>query len=254
MPTTTENTLLFNRLEIKYFVDRTTRTALTKDLMAFMPFDRHSDASGGYFVRSLYYDTADYMAYHEKLSGAAVRHKLRVRTYGADPSTAPHVRMEVKSRYLSFIHKIAVDVSQDEYAEIDRAINRRILPPMQIFDGKNISKEYFRILHQYNFAPKVIIQYRRQAFEKMELGRVRANFDDEIYASRDLSQFMQPLRGARRLLKYGHSIFEIKVDEAMPTWLHGLIQKYNLQSEAISKFCFAIRSEACFSAMGREEE
>lgn len=248
-----EKTLLFNRLEIKYFVDRTTRTALTRDLLAFMQPDRHSTSEAGYIVRSLYYDTNDFMAYHEKLSGAAVRHKLRVRAYGENPAAAPHVRLEVKSRYLSFIHKIAVDVSPSRYAELEQAVRRRLLPPLDDFEKTNVSREFFRILSQYNFVPKIIVQYRRQAFERREVGRVRVNFDDRLCATRDLGRFSLPLRGARPLLKYGHSIFEVKVDDALPAWLHMLIQKYSLQSQAISKYCYAVRSQAYFSAAGREE-
>jgi hypothetical protein len=36
--------------------------------------------------------------------------------------------------------------------------------------------------------------------------------------------------------------------------LHQLISKYNLQSQAISKYCYGVRSEAKLSASGRPEE
>ncbi|NIR49003.1 VTC domain-containing protein, partial [candidate division KSB1 bacterium] len=74
--------ILFRRMEIKYMVDRTTRTALTRDLRAFMRPDVHTSQDGAYLVRSLYYDTKAYKAYHDKMAGAAIRHKLRVRAYG----------------------------------------------------------------------------------------------------------------------------------------------------------------------------
>jgi SPX domain protein involved in polyphosphate accumulation len=250
---TTNRMLLFKRQEIKYLIDRTTRTALTRDIAAIMRADAHAGQEGGYLVRSLYLDTADYMAYHEKLAGMAVRHKLRVRAYGEDPSEAALVRLEVKSRYLSFIHKITVDVPRDNYDEVDFAIRRRTLPPEHLMTDANVSKEFFRLQRQYNMEPKVIVQYRRQAFERKEIGRVRVSFDDELVATRDLD-LMGPLRGGRRVLQPGHAIFEIKVDDAMPSWLYTLIAKYNLQNQAISKYCYAVRSEARFSAVGRPAE
>ena len=64
---TNRQTLFFDRLEVKYLIDRTTRTALTRDLAAFMRPDQHAGSGGGYRVRSLYFDTPDYMAYHEKI-------------------------------------------------------------------------------------------------------------------------------------------------------------------------------------------
>jgi len=246
-------TLLFNRLEVKYWIDRTTRTALTRDLLAFMRPDAHSDAAGAYLVRSLYYDTPDFMAFQEKVAGVMTRHKLRVRAYGENPNETPIVRFEVKSRYLSYIHKITVDIQRGDYEEIESSLQRRLLPPVRVMENTSVSKEFFRLLRQYNMSPKVLIQYRRQAFERVELGRVRANFDDELFATSHLD-LLGPLRGGRRLQQYGRAIFEIKVDGVMPYWLHQLIAKYNLQSEAISKYCFAMRSEARFSAVGRPAE
>jgi hypothetical protein len=117
----------------------------------------------------------------------------------------------------------------------------------------NVSKEFFRLQRQYNMSPKILIHYRRQAFERNEGSRVRANFDDELLATPNLD-LLGPLKGARRLLQYGRAIFEIKVDEHLPYWLHQLISKYNLQSQAISKYCYAVRSEARMSASGRPEE
>jgi len=252
-PVTTGRALLFRRVELKYLIDRTTRTALARDLAAFMRPDVHAGPAGSYLVRSLYLDTPDYLAYHDKMAGEAERHKLRVRAYGETPGHMPLVRLEVKSRYISFIHKITVDVPREDYGEIELAIQRRRLPPARLLNGGNGSLEFFRLLRQYNMEPKVIVQYRRQALERVEVSRIRANFDDELLAGRNLD-LLGPLRGARPLLQYGHAVFEIKADDFLPRWMHTLIAKYNLQNQAVSKYCYAVRSEGRFSAVGREDE
>ncbi len=246
-----QRTIFFNRIEVKYLVDRTTRTALTRDLAAFMRPDIHADPNGSYQVRSLYFDTHDYAAYYEKIAGEATRHKLRVRAYGEEPAQAAVVRLEVKSRYLSYVRKITVDVSRQDYADIECALRRRLLPPADIMNDGNASREFFRIQRLYNMEPKILIQYRRQAFERVEINRTRVNFDDELLATRNLD-LLGPLSGARRLLDHGHAIFEIKVDNVLPYWLHMLIAKYDLQNEAVSKYCYSIQSESRSSARGRE--
>ena len=244
------NTLFFNRLEVKYLIDRTARSALARDLAVFMRPDLHAGPDGCYQVRSLYFDTPNYAAYDEKLNGEAVRHKLRVRAYGQDPSQSALIRLEVKSRYLSYVHKITVDVSRQDYGEIECSLKQHRLPPRRFLEDIKSSKEFFRIQRQYNMQPVVLIQYRRQAYERMEINRTRVNFDDQLLATRNL-EVLGPLRNARRLLDHGHAVFEIKVDNAMPYWLHMLIAKYNLQNEAISKYCYAVRSEARFSSIAR---
>ena len=245
--------ILLHRQEFKYLVDRTTRTALARDLAAIMNVDAYAETDGTYLVRSLYFDTPNFQAFKEKADGAAVRHKLRVRAYGADPTKTSIVRLEVKSRYLKFIHKTVIDVPRKQYDEVELSFRNRIMPPEWLFNAPGVSKEFFRIQKQYGQEPKVLIQYRRQAFERRELGRIRVNFDDELFATRNL-QLLEPLVGARRLMRYGHAVFEIKVDGSVPGWLHMLISKYNLQNQAFSKYCYGMRSTASLSAELRESD
>ena len=242
---------LFNRIELKYLIDRTTRTALEKDIAALMEIDRFSNGDGGYIVRSLYFDTHDYMAYHEKMAGMAVRHKVRVRAYGEEPKANDIIRLEVKSRYLSFIHKTTTNMSLCDFRNVEQAIYNRTLPD-QYKHGHASADNFFRIQKLYNMMPVILIQYRRQAYEKNELGRIRVNFDDELLSTRQLNLF-GPLKADLPILRYGKSIFEIKIDGGLPFWLHTLIAKYNLQNLALSKYCMAVRCSARMSATAREQ-
>ena len=245
--------LLMQRWEIKYVVDRSTRTGLERDLRALMRPDTFAGNDGTYTVRSLYFDSPDYMAYHSKISGDAVRHKLRTRIYADDARQATWVRLEVKSRILATIHKVACDVSRDEYEEIWAALQARTLPRQEILDSHPGVTEFFRLQKLYNMEPKVIVQYRRMAWERRDVSRVRTNFDDELVASRH-TDLLGDLGTARSLLRYGHSVFEIKVDGVMPYWLHMLTDKYGLQNQAFSKFCHSILSEARTSAAISRDE
>jgi hypothetical protein len=251
IPKVSGKQILLQRLEFKYVVDRTTRTALTRDLLGIMRPDNYSDTDGTYLVRSLYFDTPNYHAFKDKAAGLPTRHKLRIRAYGADPSQTSLVRLEVKSRHLNLIHKTVIDVPREKYGEVEECFQRRILPPDWLLSAPNVSREFFRIQRQFGQEPKVLLQYRRQAFERKELGRIRVNFDDELVATRNL-QLLNPLTGARRLMRYGHAVFEIKIDGVMPGWLHMLITKYNLQNQSFSKYCHAIRSIAAVAVEQRE--
>jgi hypothetical protein len=244
--------LELRRLEAKYWIDRSRRTALGRDLRAFMRPDVHSGPGGSYRVRSLYLDTPDFQAYHEKLAGVATRHKLRVRLYG-DPAHAEGVRFEVKSRHQGFIHKLAFDVPRGRYPELLEALRRRRTPPADLLETSRAAREFFRIQRLLGMEPKLVVEYRREALERSELGRTRVNFDFELRASRDLDLFGSQC-GARAVLGCGRSILEIKVDGRLPWWLHLLISKYDLQAEAISKYCYAVRSEARLSGLSRADE
>lgn len=247
----TSRMLLFHRVEFKYFVNRTIATALERDISYFMKPDPYTEATGGYQVRSIYFDTHNHMAYHDKMNGLPSRHKLRMRVYGDRPEEAPFIRLEIKSRYINVIHKIIVDVPRHYHRDILFALQNYRLPEQSFLNNQDISKEFFRIQRLYSMKPQILVQYRRRAYEKKELSRVRLNFDYELLASKCLDLLGQ-LQGARSLLKYGNAIFEIKVDGTMPFWLHQLIAKYDLQNAAISKFCYSIQNQAHFSAIARE--
>jgi len=240
----------FQRLEVKYLVDRTTRTALQRDVEALLPPDPHAGPDGGYLVRSLYFDTPDLRSYTEKMAGEPIRHKLRARAYGEDPVETDFVRLEVKSKYVSYIHKTAVGMDVEEYRAVEAALRRRRLPPAHLLDPDGPSREFFRLQRQYHFEPKVLLRYRRTAFEYSDLARIRVNFDDRLVATRDLD-LLGPMRGARRILEHGNSIFELKADGKLPCWMHSLIGKYDLWNEALSKYCYAIRSQMRLSTLDR---
>lgn len=245
--------LLMQRWEVKYLVDRTTRTGLERDLSALMRPDAFGNNDGTYIVRSLYFDSPRYMAFHGKVSGDAVRHKLRARIYTDDPKQADKVRLEVKSRVLATIHKIACDVSVDEYREISEALANHCLPRNEILDAHRGVNAFFQLQKQFNMAPQVIVQYRRKAWERRDLCRVRTNFDDDLVATRD-TDLLGALPNARNMLKYGNSVFEIKVDGMMPYWLHMLTDKYELQNRTFSKFCYSLVSGARTSAVAIKDE
>ena len=241
------------RWEVKYVVDRTTRTGLERDLSALMRPDAFGRNDGTYIVRSLYFDSPGYMAFHSKVSGDAVRHKLRARIYTDDPSQADKVRLEVKSRIIGTIHKIACDVSVEEYEEIWEALQNHRLPREEILEAHEGVSSFFRLQKQYNMDPTVIVQYRRKAWERRDVSRIRTNFDDELVSTRD-TNLLGPIPNARSLLKYGNSVFEIKVDGVMPYWLHMLTDKYHLQNRTFSKFCYSLRSGARNSAIMTKDE
>ncbi len=243
--------MMRRRLEVKYLIDRTRRTALERDVQALMRLDRHGGPDGSYIIRSLYLDTPDYMAYHEKMAGVAARHKLRLRAYGAIPEQDSRmVRLEVKSRYLEFIFKTTADITRADYPSIADALRSHTLPPERLMAERGV-REFFRLKRLFNMEPNVLLQYRRRAYERREMGRVRVSFDDEIVSSPRLD-LLGPLVGGRSVLQPGHTVFEIKADGWLPFWLHALIGKYDLGNEAFSKYCYAVRNEARLSAKARE--
>ena len=69
----------YSRHELKYLITREQREQLAQVLPEYMELDTHGDDQGRYPISSLYYDTADYKAYWDKVEGHKFRRKVRVR-------------------------------------------------------------------------------------------------------------------------------------------------------------------------------
>jgi hypothetical protein len=82
-----------NRFEVKYLVATRTVPALVEEFAEYTKPDPH-DHGDGYKIASVYWDTADFRFFWEKIEGTKFRRKLRFRRYDDQPP----VFVEVKQR------------------------------------------------------------------------------------------------------------------------------------------------------------
>ena len=74
------------RHELKYSISLADRMALVQRLRPLMQRDPHTDETGRYTIRSVYFDNYKDKALREKLSGVQTREKFRIRYYNEDLS------------------------------------------------------------------------------------------------------------------------------------------------------------------------
>lgn len=68
------------RHELKYLISYGEKAALETRMRPILQMDPHA-GSGGYFIRSLYFDDYWHSAYEEKEAGVLLRKKYRIRIY-----------------------------------------------------------------------------------------------------------------------------------------------------------------------------
>ena len=99
------------RHELKYIINEGTYQYLRSRLLSLMSPDGHS-RDGGYRVTSLYFDDVYNSGYWQKLNGAEVRRKFRIRAYDLDPS---FVSLESKHKDLSYVSKLSRKLTDEQY-------------------------------------------------------------------------------------------------------------------------------------------
>jgi len=224
------------RFELKYRISAFDFQRLRIAIRPFMVKDHFTLKAppGGYLVRSLYYDTYDYRAYHEKMSGDHERIKFRIRTYSKEFKANPLIRAEMKVRKGNAMEKHGVLVSPDDYLCF---MQKKYWP----IKDNPVLQEFERYMHLWALQPKVLIQYYREGYQDREKEGIRITFDRQVSGAHSDSLFPNyPV--FFRSLQPNTVILEIKCKNKQPIWLRDLIRNYGLRWVANSKFTQGIQS------------
>ena len=97
------------RHEGKYFISLPAYYQLRSVLSPVLHRDRHANARGEYFIRSLYFDDAYDSAYYQKISGIEIRNKYRIRIYNCSDEL---IFLERKHKHGDLISKDSVRITR----------------------------------------------------------------------------------------------------------------------------------------------
>lgn len=217
------------RNELKFYFPTDYSTLLLSRLSATMQMDTHTQKSGKYRIRSLYFDDPSFSAYHDKLNGLENRAKYRLRFYNSDLS---YIRLEKKEKKgkLCFKH----------VEPILHADAERLLLPNPGNTESLLFNELSHKVHFSRFRPLLFVDYDRSAFLH-PVGNVRITVDRNVAASRfdvHLSDDLLPIP----VLDAGMSVLEIKYDSVFPPYLSSLLEDIPKLSASVSKFCLCAQA------------
>lgn len=219
------------RHECKYRISPQQYLAMRSAVFRYMRLDRYTARAQtkGYVVRSLYYDTAEYRVYAEKLAGDCARVKYRLRSYSLEDTDSAPVRVEMKVRRGEALAKYQHFVSKDQYA--------RFLSQQDWGEDVDhpVLTEYARGVRLLNLQPVVLVEYEREGFESKMNDGVRLTFDHHVRSARASALFPAP-RPFFRVHHIHEVVLEVKFKQTPPIWLKPLVQAYGLRLVANSKF------------------
>jgi hypothetical protein len=232
------------RYELKYVIDRAQVHALDEALAAFMQPDAHGDGDGRYPVTSLYYDTADYKAYWDKIQGHRYRRKLRVRVYGdraVTPDTACFVEIKQRTNRTVLKKRVALPYA----AAID------LCETGGGADGVSgpVVEEVSYLRAALHLQPACIVSYDRLAFQGGQADPgLRVTFDTNLKGrAHDLSLLSTGYAENRYFAPPQWCIMEIKADGHVPLWLTRLVGEQRCTPRRVSKYCRAL--EQCLDTL-----
>ena len=135
--------------------------------------DKHA-RTGGYTIRSLYFDDYCNSAYEEKDAGILMRKKYRVRIYNGSDKV---IKLERKKKYGSWIYKEDAPLTRGEFEQIlagDYGFLLRSPYPL--------CREFYIECICNMMRPRTIVDYEREPWV-MDEGTVRITFDMNVRAA-----------------------------------------------------------------------
>lgn len=223
------------RHELKYYISLPEYELLSRALSLTMKRDRFAQKTGGYFIRSLYFDDYEDRGLWQKLDGVDDRDKYRIRAYNFKEDDA---KLERKHKSGQYILKSSLNIVRAEAEALSRGDFGFLLGRREPF-----AHEMYAAFRLRQLKPRVIVDYWREPYT-FPVEDVRVTFDQNIRtAFRSVDMFNRELPTYPAQDEYG-MVLEIKFNKFLPAYIHSLLQPVmNAQHSAVSKYVLCRKYE-----------
>ena len=224
-----ENVLKVYRSEWKFYISLGEYHYLKGLLSGIMTPDPHMEDKGDYYIRSLYFDSADNTDYVTKVAGIEMRKKIRIRIYNTKADAA---KLEIKNRYNQYMLKESLTIDRD-------VAERLIAGDYGTLDNYSdtVARKAKNIMETGIYTPKTVVDYEREAFVYPE-HNVRVTFDKNIRAAASDRIYDSDLP-MTPLLREPVMVLEVKYDQVLPQFIKDAISTARLLNSSVSKYCMA---------------
>lgn len=217
---------VFKRMEIKYLLSEEQYDAL----MPYIQTIAKVDAYGLSKINNIYFDTPDHKLVRTSMEKPLYKEKLRLRTYGRTGNDT-NAFIEIKKKCSGIVYKRRISGKYpDAYDYLIGGYRRGT------FEDSQIAREIGVFMTQYkDLRPAMCICYDRVAMAGIRDAEFRVTFDSNITWNERCLDLREVSEG-RRLLADGQRLMEIKVSNAMPMELAGMLSELKIFPVSFSKY------------------
>ncbi len=221
---------VMQRVEMKYLLSGAQTAFLREKLKGHMEVDQYGKTS----IASLYYDTPTYQLIRASVEKPPFKEKIRLRSYGMATQESP-VFLELKRKAYGIVYKRRV---QSTIPLVEKFFSG----DGDICAGGQINSEIKTFRDHYKtLVPACLIIYDRTAYFEPG-GELRLTIDEDPRYRVDDLVLTRSMEG-KSLLDKGWTVLEIKVQQAMPLWLAGILSAGKITKGSFSKYGEAFRQQ-----------
>ena len=215
------------RHELKYEITAAQLQLLKNRINHLIPPDKHAGPTGGYTIRSLYFDDQYDRCFWENEDGTDPREKFRIRIYNA---SSQRITLECKRKERGKTHKTSCPLTVEQTKQLMQG-----KPLGDIASQPPLLQKLTVQMLTRRLRPVVIVEYERIPYVYKN-GNVRITLDTNIASSSAVECFLDAQIPKRPILPAGQQLLEVKYDEYLPDFIYRNLQLHSLRQTAFSKY------------------
>jgi hypothetical protein len=232
------------KYEFKYIVPVSKLDDLRESIRPFVELDPYAAImpGGQYTVRSIYYDTANFDYFFEKIDGYKIRKKIRIRGDNT-PEGSDMVFMEIKRKFKEPIEKDRERLTFEVMKRLMAGEGSEAYGEQAEDHGVNGAGKFLYHVYRNNLKPVVLVVYEREAYHDRFLKEGRVTIDKNLrsiaYPSLDDLYSEEKIKPALK----DKFIFEVKFKDTFPSWLRPITGRLGMVKRSASKYVFCVDSQ-----------
>ena len=215
------------RHEFKYLISVAELEMLKNRINNLLKPDSHTDLSGAYSIRSLYFDDYYNRCFYEHENGTDPREKFRIRIYN---HSKERITLECKRKEHGMTYKASCPLTEEQTRLL---MSGKTVP--QIENQPPLLRKLTLQMLTRKLRPVVIVEYDRIPYVYSN-GNVRVTLDTNVSSSHAIMSFLDEKIPKRPIMPIGQQLMEVKFDEYLPDFIHNNLQLSNLRQMAFSKY------------------
>lgn len=215
------------RDEMKFLISRADALVLRSRLSCILSSDPNAGPDGRYRVRSLYFDTPEDKALLDKMDGAPLKEKYRIRFYNGDDA---FIWLEKKVKHYGKGAKVRVRITKQDVLRILTGDTRFLRE-----SGEPLFRDFYVRLLTERLLPRIVVDYTREAYFH-PAGNVRVTLDADIRTSVGRPDPFDPHNIMVPVFEDNKYVLEVKFDRWLPEFVEDLIQVGKTMPTSVSKY------------------
>jgi hypothetical protein len=221
---------------------------LRQIVLPFMDQDSYARQSpdGAYTVRSIYFETANFDYYHEKINGTPNRKKIRIRGYN-QAEAGSTVFLEIKRKYQTPTQKYRAPLGFEDAKAVfrGRPVSGYVHNSPRYPDAQTNARRFFYHVYNQQLRPSVLVVYEREAYQEKypTANDLRITFDRELRSAAYPALDELYSESGTKPAMPGYFVLEIKFNQYFPAWILPILDNLALKKQAVSKYIICIESQ-----------